>query len=92
MEGLRSSGKMALGNSADKVGDESRDFVFYSGMDVKESSPGSHKGGTASKLLCGFALFALELCCDVLNVFVIGFLSEPETSSASIHNSLRVMV
>ena len=44
-------------------------------MDVKESS---NPGGAASELLSGFALFALTLCCNIRNVLVVGFLSEPD--------------
>lgn len=72
---------MALDNLACDVGDKNCKPSFNPGMGVKESS---HTSGAASELLGGFTLFALELCCDIADVFVVGFLSKPEGTSAFI--------
>lgn len=72
---------MALDKLACNVGDDSCKFGFDPGMDVKESS---HTGGAASELFRGFTLLALTLCCDITNILVVGFLSEPSKKSALI--------
>lgn len=69
---------MALGNLAGHVGDECCD----PGLDVKELSHRKQTSGTAGELLDGFTLFALALCCDIMDVLVVGFLSEPDRMSA----------
>lgn len=63
---------MALGNLAGHVGDECCD----PGLDVKELSHRKQTSGTAGELLDSFTLFALALYCDIMDVLVVGFLSE----------------
>ena len=53
-------------------------------MDVKESSHGKQTRGTPSGFLGGFNLFTLAFCCDIADVLIVGFLSEPDGTSASI--------
>ena len=74
---------MALSNLAGHVGGESCELPFEPGTDVKESFHSSQTGGAASELLRGFNLFALALCRDIANIFVVGFLSKPGALSAS---------
>ena len=71
---------MALGNLAGNVGDERCD----PGMDAQESSHGKQTGGTATEFLGGFTPFALAFCCDIADVIVVCFLSEPDGMSAFI--------
>ena len=51
-------------------------------MDHKKSAHGKQACGTASALFGGFNLFPLALCCDVVDVIIVGFLSEPNGVSA----------
>ena len=77
---------MTVGNLACDVGDKSCKVAFHSGMHVKESF---HSGNAASELFGGFVFLALLLCCDIADIFVVSFLSEPGRRSAFI-NLLRV--
>lgn len=74
-------GGMALIYLACDVGDESCKLVFYLAVDAKKSS---HTGGAASELLGGFNLFALTLCYNSTIIFIVGFLSKPGGTLASI--------
>ena len=73
---------MTVGNLACDVGDESCKVAFHSGLDVKESF---HSGNAARELFGGFVLLALLLCCDIADIFVVSFLSEPGGRSAFIN-------
>ena len=72
---------MAPGKLACDLGDESCKLLFDFGMDVKDSS---YTGGAASELLVSLTLFAMALCYDIADVFVVGFSSEPDWTSAFI--------
>ena len=76
---------MTMGNLACDVGDESCKVAFHSGVDVKESFHSGNSGSAASELFCGFDLLALVLCCDIADVFVVSFLSEPGGRSVFIN-------
>ncbi len=72
---------LALCNPACDIRDQTCKPAFDPGMDVKESSC---TGGAASELLGSFTLLASTLCCDVVNILVVGFLSKPDGESASV--------
>ena len=74
-----------VGNFACDVGDESCKVAFHSGVDVKESFHSGNSGNAASELFGGFVLLALVLCCDIADIFIVSFLSEPGGRSAFIN-------
>ena len=76
---------MTVHNLACDVGDESCKVAFHSRVDVKESFHSGNSGNAASVLFGGFVLLALVLCCDIADVFVVSFLSEPGGKSAIIN-------
>ena len=73
---------MTVGNLACEVGDKSCKVAFHSGMDVKESF---HSGNAASELFSGFVFLASLLRCDIADIVVVSFLSEPGGRSAFIN-------
>ena len=75
---------MALGNITCSVGDQSGELPFDLSMDINETSHGSQTGAAAREPLGGFTLFTLALCCDIADVLIVGFLSEPDGMSAFI--------